>query len=207
MVEMTESSPRDWTAWLQGVLAAAAGAGVAAFAARRLSVPLGWAVGEAIGDVAAEVAIGALVLGGMTLGVAPGLWLIGRRRVAWARSLLFGLPLSGAGGGALGLGVWSATGDVASAEAAAAAGASAGLAAFAVGQWIFAQRRTRRPALWAATNLASLLAAFAATVLLAFALGDAASGQGLGGAAFGAGYAAVAGWALLRAEWSDRGSG
>ena len=196
------SNAGDWKAWLRGVLVAAAGGGVAAFVGRRVSEPLGWAVGQALGDVAAEVAIGALVLGGMTLGVAPGLWLIGRGRVARARSMLLALPLSGAGAGAAGLGTWSATGGVASAEAAATAGVVAGLTAFAVCQWAFARRWTRRPVRWAATNLASLVTAFAATILLAFALGDAASGHGQGGAAFGAGYVAVAGWALLRAEWS-----
>lgn len=196
------SNGRDWKAWLRGMLVAAAGGGVAAFVGRRVSEPLGWAVGEALGDVAAEVVIGALVLGGMTLGVAPGLWLIARGRVASARSMLLALPLSGAGAGAAGLGVWAATGGIASAEAAATAGVVAGLSAFAVCQWAFAHRWTHRPVRWAATSLASLVAAFATTILLAFALGDAASGHGQGGAAFGAGYVAVAGWALLRAEWS-----
>ena len=64
---MTKSKGMDWGPWAQGVLASAVGAGVAAYVARRLSEPLGVAVGEALGPIAAEVAIGALVMGGMTL--------------------------------------------------------------------------------------------------------------------------------------------
>ena len=104
---MTESKGRDWSAWTLGVLASAVGAGVAAFVARRLSEPLGLAVGEAMGPVLAEVAIGALVMGAMTLGVAPGLWLAGRRHRRWAGPLALALPLSGAVAGAAGLGVWA----------------------------------------------------------------------------------------------------
>lgn len=190
---MTKSKGMDWGPWAQGVLASAVGAGAAAYVARRLSEPLGVAVGEAFGPVAAEVAIGALVMGGMTLGVAPGVWLAGRRHVRWARSAAMALPLSGAVGGAAGLGTWAAVGTVAGPGVAAAAGSLAGLAAFGAGQYVAVSRCGARPGWWAAASVASLLAAFVATILLAFAMGDAASGQGFGGAAFGAGYAAVSG--------------
>ena len=193
---MTESKARDWRAWALGVLASAVGTGVAAFVARRLSEPLGLAVGEAMGPVLAEVAIGALVMGAMTLGVAPGLWLAGRRHRRWAGPLALALPLSGAVAGAAGLGVWAGVGTLAGPGTAATAGSLTGLATFAAGQSAAARRNAVRPGWWAAASVASLLAAFLATIVLAMAMGDAASGQGLGGAAFGAGYTAVSGWVL-----------
>ena len=197
---MTGSSSRDRRAWPLGVLASAVGAVVASYLARLLSGPLGIAVGEAIGPVAAEVAIGALVVGGMTLGVAPGLWLAARSRVAWAGVLLWGLPVGGCAAGAVGLGLWAAMGGVAGGVAAAVTGSFAGLGAFAVVQWAVARRHTARAGRWAAASLASLFAAFLATFVFGVALaglGDAA-GQGLGGAAFGAAYTAVAGGVLRR---------
>ena len=58
--------------WLQWVLASAIGCAVVSTVARRVSMAVGGAAGDAMGPLVAEVVVGALALGGVMLGIAVG---------------------------------------------------------------------------------------------------------------------------------------
>ncbi len=188
-------SLRLWLAW---VLASGIGGMVFARVARSVSLGAGGVVGDAAGPVAAEAVIGALVLGGIMLGIAAGQWLVIRRRVPWAGAWALSMVAGGTLGGALGLGVHASLATVAGEAARVAAAVVVGLAAYGSVQWLVLRRRVSRAGRYAATSTAALVAAVVGSTLLGVLFGD-FSGSGLGGGIWGAVYGAVTGRGLIAA--------
>ena len=180
---------RLWLAW---IVASAVGGWVCAIFARPVSVAVGGVVGNVLGPIAAEAAVGALAMGGILLGVALGQWLVIRGRVSWAGRLALATALAGMAGGAGGLSVLQGLAGMMEPTGSVAVAVVVGLAAFAVVHWWVLRMRIRAPGRLAAAGVVALIAAVLGTALVGAVAGDLA-GQGIGGGALGAVYAAVMG--------------
>ena len=185
---------RLWLAW---VVASGAGGWICAIFARPVSIAVGGAVGSVLGPVAAEAAVGALAMGGVLFGVAAGQWLVIRRRVSWAGWLALATVLSGAAGGAAGLSVLQGLTAVMGPAGSVAVAVALGLAAFAAVHWCVLRGRINAPGRYAVMGVVGLVAAVLGTALVGAVAGDLA-GQGIGGGALGAVYAAVIGWKVIQ---------
>ena len=188
---MKQSPRRLWWRW---VGASALGAAGFAFAARPISLAVGGATGEALGAVAAESVTGALVLGGVMLGMATAQWLVGRHQVPNSARLAIA-NVGGAGtGGAVMLGGGSALSGVLGAGV--ALGVAGGRATAGALQWRILNRRLSWARRWAASSVAGLLLVGASLGVLGAAGGEA---ELLFGATFGAVCGAVTGREVVRA--------
>ena len=193
--------------WLRWISASALGGVVLAHVARRVSMAAGGAVGDALGPVAAETAVGALALGGMMAGLSVGQWLVIRQHVSWAPRLALGTVAGGVAGGGSGFGVLQWLTPVVGAGPAVSAAIVVGLAAFGTMAWLVLRGQVPAARRLAVVSVAGVVAAVVATGLSGIALGELAGG-GAGGGVFGAVHAAVTGsvaitWAM---ENEPRGS-
>ena len=155
-------------------------------------------MGNVLGPIAAEAAVGALTMGGILLGVALGQWLVIRGRVSWAGRLALATALAGAAGGAAALGMLQAVAGVAGEAGSVAVAVVPGLAAFWVVHWWVLKTRISAPGHFAALGVVALIAAVLGTALVGAIAGDLA-GQGIGGGTLGAVYAAVTGRRVIGA--------
>lgn len=120
---------RLWVGW---IAASTVGGWICAVFARRASIAAGGVVGDILGPIAAEAAVGALAMGGILLGVAAGQWLVIRARLSWAGRLALATTLAGTAGGATGLSVLQGLTGALGPAGSVAVAVVLGLAAFAV---------------------------------------------------------------------------
>lgn len=193
---MTEANRSDTGLWLRWTGASAIGGFLFAVAARRVSMAAGGNIGDSFGPVAAEVVIGALALGGIMAGIAAGQWLVVRGRVAWAGWMAAAMVAGGVAGGGAAFGVLQALGGVDGGAVAVGAAVVAGLGAFGGVGWGLLRGRVAGADRIARRSVVAVVAAVAATGLSGIALGE-YSGGGVGGAVFGATYAAVTGFVVI----------
>ena len=189
---MADMSSMKRGLWLQWVLASAVGCAVVSTVARRVSMAVGGAAGDAMGPLVAEFVVGGLALGGVMLGIAVGQWLVVRRLVPWAGRLLLAIAGGAAVAGALGLGLLAALSGVAGQTASVVVAVVVGLAGFGTTQWLVLRGHVPGAGRWAVASLAGLAAAsFSMGVIGAVA--EELTGGVIGQALFGAIYGAVAG--------------
>ena len=193
---MTDSKQETLGLWLQWIAVSAIGGFVFAVVARRVSLGAGGIIGDSFGPVAAEVVIGALALGGIMVGIAAGQWLVVRRTVPWAGWMVLAMVAGGMAGGGAGFGVLQGLGGVDGGGLAVAVAVTVGLAAFVGVQRLLLRGRAPEAGRFAWRSMAAVVAAVAATGLSGVALGE-YSGGGVGGAVFGATYAAVTGFVVI----------
>ena len=193
---MTDSKQETLGLWLQWIGVSAIGGFVFAVVARRVSMGAGGIIGDSFGPVAAEVVIGALALGGIMVGIAAGQWLVVRRTVPWAGWMVLAMVAGGMAGGGAGFGVLQGLGGVDGGAFAVAVAVVAGLAALGGVGWLLLRSRAAAARRFAWRSMAAVVAAVAATGMSGIALGE-YSGGGVGGAVFGAAYAAVTGFVVI----------
>lgn len=193
---MTDSKQETTGIWLQWIGVSAIGGFVFAVVARRVSMGAGGIIGDSFGPVAAEVVIGALALGGIMVGIAAGQWLVVRRSVPWAGWMVLAMVAGGMAGGGAAFGVLQGLGGVDGGTFAVAVAVIVGLAAFVGVQRLLLRGRAPVAGRFAWQSMAAVVAAVAATGLSGVALGE-YSGGGVGGAVFGAAYAAVTGFVVI----------
>lgn len=155
-------------------------------------------MGNVLGPIAAEAAVGALAMGGVLLGVAVGQWLVIRRHVSWAGWSALATALSGAAGGAAGLSVLQGLTEAMGPSGSVAVAVVLGLAAFWVVHWWVLRDRIGDAGRFATLGVVALIVAVLGTALVGVVAGDLA-GQGIGGGALGAVYAAVTGRRVIEA--------
>ena len=178
-------------------MASGVGGWISAIFARPVSIAVGGALGDVLGPVAAEAAVGALAMGGILFGVAVGQWLVIRRRASWAGRLAVATVLSGAAAGAVGLSVLEGLNQFLGDAARVVVAVLMGLGAFGfVHQWVL-RDRIEAPDRFAALGVFALVAGVLGTALVGAVAGNWA-GQGIGGGALGAVYAAVMGRRVLQ---------
>ncbi|MDE2806101.1 MAG: hypothetical protein OXN18_13240 [Gemmatimonadota bacterium] len=184
--------PTPRALWLAWILASGVGGWICAIFARPVSIAVGGVVGNVLGPIAAEAAVGALAMGGVLLGVAVGQWLVIRRHVSWAGWSALATALAGAAGGAGALGALQAVAGVAGEAGSVAVAVVLGLAAFWLVHWWVLKTQICAPGHFATLGVVALIAAVLGTALVGAIAGDLA-GQGIGGGTLGAVYAAVTG--------------
>lgn len=184
---MLDSTAEKGQFWLLWVLASAVGGVIVAPIVGSAAFTVGDAVGDVGSFVLAEVALGAVALGGFMTVLALAQWPILSRHASWAVRWVMANAVSGAVGGAFVLGLFAVT------DLAVVSGAL-GLAVFGAIQW----RILRSELSWAAQL------AFASVLGLALAgpLGGGAvavffESEVASGAVFGVVYGAITGGAIV----------